>query len=91
MFKKMLPCPSSGYKTLRDDSEATLLDLGIQAGAVSHHAKNWCAVWNFHGGRGVHTAVLVDCGRVSLSPKVATMTTQNVHRDHLGSFVPGAS
>ena len=72
----MLLCPSSGYKALRDDSERRLLDLGIQAGAISHHAKTWCAVWNFHGETGTHTAVLVDCGRVVLGPKVATITIQ---------------
>ena len=66
----------SGYKMLREDSERKLLELGVQAGAVSHHAKNWCAVWNFRGNTSAHTAVLVDCGRVSLGPKVATITMQ---------------
>ena len=61
----------SGCEMLREDSERKLLELGVQAGAVSHHAKNLCAVWDFRGDTGARTAVLVDCGRVSLGPKVA--------------------
>ena len=71
MFKKYYDVSFSWYKMLREDSERKLLELGVQAGAVSHHAKNWCAVWNFRGNTGAHTAVLVDCGRVALGPKVA--------------------
>jgi hypothetical protein len=87
MFKKYYDVSFSWYKMLREDSERKLLELGVQAGAVSHHAKNWCAVWNFRGNTGAHTAVLVDCGRVALGPKVAPCRSFVFARPCLRSFV----
>jgi hypothetical protein len=87
MLKKYYDVSFSWYKMLREDSERKLLELGVQAGAVSHHAKNWCAVWNFRGNTGAHTAVLVDCGRVALGPKVAPCRSFVFARPCLRSFV----
>ena len=60
----------NGYKTLREISEAKLLSLGIQPGAVSHTKRNWCVVHNFRG-KGMHTAVLIDAGRMALSKQAS--------------------
>ncbi len=58
-------------KKLRQQAEDTLLELGIQAGTVSHHRKNWGIVYS----DGLERAILLDCGRVCVGKKECKAST----------------